>query len=177
MPPEQLQEGTVVYIISKRDGPRREDVAAQRLIQQNRGTIEKLANHLSAGRYGEMRKAAAEPAAVEVFEKTLQSGYTPGSQPVELRPYVRISPNNRVVVADLASGRQLHYLGELRGPRSAQRFVLATRENGFHVTLEEDLSGRLADLDGREMTADDAEALLKRDIAERLDIDRGDDDC
>jgi hypothetical protein len=166
----------VVHIISKRDGPRREDVEAKRVIQQNRGTIEKLANHLSAGRYGEMRRAAAEPVAAEVFEKTLHSGYTPGSQPAVLRPYVRISPNNRVVVADLASGRQLHYLGELRGRRGAQRFVLATRANGFHVPLEDELAGRLADLDGREMAADDADARLKRDIADRLDIDHDDED-
>jgi len=165
----------VVHIISKRDGPRREDVEAKRVIQQNRGTIEKLANHLSAGRYGEMRKAAAEPVATEVFQKSLHSGYTPGSQPAVSRPYVRISPNNRVVVADVASGRQLHYLGELRGPRNAQRFVLATRENGFHAALDEDLGERLADLDGREMAADDAEAALKRDIADRLGIDPDDD--
>jgi hypothetical protein len=165
----------VVHIISKRDGPRREDVEAKRVIQQNRGTIEKLANHLSAGRYGEMRKAAAEPVAVEVFRKTLHSGYTPGSQPAALRPYVRISPNNRVVVADLVSGRQLHFLGELRGARDAQRFVLATRENGFHAPLEDDLRDRLADLDGRAMSADDADVALKRDIADRLDIDPDDD--
>jgi hypothetical protein len=165
----------VVYIISKRDGPRREDVEAKRLIQQNRGTIEKLANHLSAGRFGEMRRAAQQPAEPEVFEKTLHSGYIPGSQPVEVRPYVRISPNNRVVVADLASGRQLHFLGELRGSRRTQRFTLATRENGFHVPLDSDLVDRLADLDGRDMSADDADSLLKRDIADRLDIDHDDD--
>ncbi|MFM9860325.1 hypothetical protein RUR49_17840 [Pseudoxanthobacter sp. M-2] len=165
----------MVHIISKRDGPRREDVEARRLIQQNRGTIEKLANHLSAGRFGEMRRAAQQPAAPDVFEKSSQSGYTPGSQAVELRPYVRISPNNRVVVADLVSGRQLHYLGELRGPRSARRFRLATRENGFYVPLESDLVERLADLDGRDMAADDADDLLKRDIADRLDIDHDDD--
>lgn len=165
----------MVHIISKRDGPRREDVEAKRLIQQNRGTIEKLANHLSAGRFSEMRRAAQQPAPPDVFEKTSQSGYTPGNQSVELRPYVRISPNNRVVVADLVSGRQLHYLGELRGSRSAQRFRLATRENGFYVPLESDLVDRLADLDGRDMAEDDADGQLKRDIAVRLDIDHDDD--
>ncbi|CDX61181.1 hypothetical protein LCM4577_14320 [Mesorhizobium sp. LCM 4577] len=41
----------MVEIISKRDGSRREDVAMKRLIEQNRATITRLADHISGGSY------------------------------------------------------------------------------------------------------------------------------
>ena len=44
----------MVYIISKRDGPRREEVAAKDFIQKNRTTIDALAGHLTAGRWQEL---------------------------------------------------------------------------------------------------------------------------
>ena len=41
----------MVEIISKRDGSRREDAAMRRLIEQNRATITRLADHISGGSY------------------------------------------------------------------------------------------------------------------------------
>ena len=46
----------MVEIISKRDGPRREDVQVKRLIEQNRSTIVRLADQISGGGYSASRK-------------------------------------------------------------------------------------------------------------------------
>ncbi|MEM8952386.1 MAG: hypothetical protein AAGC99_24015, partial [Pseudomonadota bacterium] len=84
--------------------------------------------------------------------------------------YVRISVNGRVVVADQETSKQLHFLGEIRGPRRSQHFVLATRENGFFALIEEELGTKLADLDGSAITSEFSEDDLIGTIAERLGI-------
>ena len=89
----------------------------------------------------------------------------------EARPYVRVSVNGRVVVADQETSRQLHFLGEIRGPRRSQRFVLATERNGFFARVEEELERTLADLDGRAITSEFSEDDLVDVITERLGID------
>ncbi|MGI9503393.1 MAG: hypothetical protein ACR2RE_10110, partial [Geminicoccaceae bacterium] len=90
------------------------------------------------------------------------------------RPYVRISMNGRVVVADQETSKQLHFLGEIRGPRRSQIFVLATKENGFFARVEDELKEKLADLDGRPLTSDFSEDDLIGILTERLGIESGD---
>jgi len=81
---------------------------------------------------------------------------------------VRISPNNRVVVADEDTGRQVHFLGELRRIDGRRRFVLATAENKFFSPLDPDLVAALADLDGTDVAGGAAERALSEGIASRL---------
>src|SRR5262245_22001860 len=116
----------MVEIISKRDGPRKEDVAAKRFIEKNRATIKGIADHLTGGRWQQSRNPvpAARP------QPSGKLWYTPASRPPQSEPYVRISLNGRVVVADLATGRQLHFIGELRGEKQSRHLALATSQNG-----------------------------------------------
>jgi hypothetical protein len=158
----------MVHIISKRDGPRREDVAAKTFIEKNRATIDSLANHLTAGRWGELRN----PAPAQMPAPSGKLWFTPPSRPQEAMPYVRISLNDRVVVADLASGRQLHFIGEIRGASRARRFTLATQENGFFAPVDDGLRQVLADLDGLALPDASSEERLKQDIAARLGFDK-----
>ena len=86
----------------------------------------------------------------------------------EARPYVRISPNNRVVVVDEETGRQMHFVGELRRVEGRRRFALATRENRFFSPVEGGIAAALTDLDGREVAGTMAERALADEIAARL---------
>jgi len=45
----------MAYIISKRDGPHREELKAKDFLQKNRTKINSLANHLTLGRWQELR--------------------------------------------------------------------------------------------------------------------------
>ncbi|XUJ33547.1 hypothetical protein ACQ5SK_38405 [Bradyrhizobium japonicum] len=94
----------MAYIISKRDGPHREELKAKDFLQKNRTKINSLANHLTLGRWQELRNPTPpiEP------QPSGKLWSTPPARPKEVEPYVRISYNGRVVIADLASGRQLH---------------------------------------------------------------------
>jgi len=159
----------MVEIISKRDGPRREDVEARRHIRDNWGTIETLANRLSNGGYAAMRKRQAQP----------QPNGAPGGSTFHIlggpaaaasRPYVRISPNNRVVVMDLASGKQMHFLGEIRRREGVDRFLLARAENGFRHPMDDALQDRLADLDAQAVDASFDEDALSEAISQRLGL-------
>jgi len=47
----------MVDIISKKTGPRREDVVAKRLINNNWSTISRLADQISNGGYSKSRQA------------------------------------------------------------------------------------------------------------------------
>ncbi len=163
----------MVDIISKRDGPRREDVAARRVLQENRGTIHKMMDHLTGG---QLNSQAAKPAAPEPEGLVIHTGRVIDSREAA-RPYVRVSVNGRVVVADQETSRQLHFLGEIRGPRRSQHFVLATKANGFYAVIDEALEEPLADLDGRSFDSDFSEDDLVDTITERLDIrqDKADD--
>lgn len=156
----------MVDIISKRDGPRREDVAARKLLKENRGTIHKMMDHLTGG---QLKSQAAKPIAPEPEGLVIHTGRVIDSRETA-RPYVRISVNGRVVVADQETSKQLHFLGEIRGHRRSQRFVLATKENGFFALIEEDLGVKLADLDGSAITSEFSEDDLIGTITERLGI-------
>lgn len=157
----------MVDIISKRDGPRREDVAAKRLIDQNRPIIEGLANQLSGGNYAAMRQPPKPPQPDGFILHDLGAG--PVAETV-YRPYVRISVNNRVVLVDGATNKQLHFLGEVRDGPVHRQFVLATSENKFFSPLDDELSQKLADIDHRVINADYAEEDLAAEIGERLDL-------
>jgi hypothetical protein len=157
----------MVYIISKRDGPHREEVAAKDFIQRNRTKIDAVANHLTAGRWQELRNPAPAP-------QPQPSGKlfsTPPARPRETEPYVRISLNGRVVIADLASGRQLHFVGELRGKGQLRYFALATRENGIFEPLDHGLCAVLGDLEGVSVPDEASEQRLEQVIAGRLGLD------
>lgn len=157
----------MVYIISKRDGPHREEVAAKDFIQKNRTKINALANHLTGGRWQELRNPTPPP-------QPQPSGNlwsTPPGRPREAEPYVRISLNGRVVIADLASGRQLHFVGELRGTGQSRFLALATRENGIFEPLDDGLCKVLADLEGVSVPDEISEERLERMIAGRLGLD------
>jgi hypothetical protein len=157
----------MVYIISKRDGPHREEVAAKNFIQKNRTKIDALANHLTAGRWQELRNPTP-PAQPQPSGKLFS---TPPARPKETEPYVRISLNGRVVIADLASGRQLHFVGELRGRGQSRYFALATRENGIFDPLDDGLCTVIADLEGMSVPDEASEQRLEQLIASRLGLD------
>ncbi len=154
-------------IVSKRSGPRREDQAARRLIEQNRGTIERLADQISNGAYS-ASKAAPRPQSPEASGLIMSD--LRGPAPVRrAKPYVRISPNRRVVVVDDTTSRQMHHLGELRRVDGRMTFVLATTANGFFSALEPALADRLAPLDGVALDAERTEAALAAEIGALLD--------
>lgn len=161
----------MVDIISKRDGPRREDVAAKRLLQENRGTIHKMMDHLSGGQLNSRQQKPVPPQPEGLI---IHTGRTIDSRDTA-RPYVRVSVNGRVVVADQETSKQLHFLGEIRGPRRSQHFVLATKENGFFALIEDELGQKLIDLDGRTIAGDFSEDDLIRAITEKLGLGQADD--
>ena len=156
----------MVDIISKRDGPRREDVAAKKVLQENRGTIHKMMDHLTGGQLRSLRQPAPAPEAEGLI---IHTGRATDARD-QVSPYIRISVNGRVVVADRETSRQLHFLGELRGPRRGQRFVLATKENGFFALVEDHLKELLDEFDGREISRDFAEEDLIEALTERLGL-------
>lgn len=157
----------MVHIISKHDGPHREEVAAKDFIQKNRTKINALANHLTGGRWQELRNPAPPPQP----QPSGKLWYTPPSRPREAEPYVRISLNGRVVIADLASGRQIQFIGELRGKGPSRHFALATRENGIFEPLDHGIYEVLADLEGVIVPDEACEERLERIIASRLGLD------
>lgn len=159
----------MVDIISKRDGPRREDVAAKRVLRENRGTIHKMMDHLTGGQLKSMQQKPAP--APEAERLIIHTGRATDARDT-VSPYVRISVNGRVVVADQETSRQLHFLGEIRGPRRSQRFILATKENGFYALIEDELKGKLADLDGKDVSHDFSEDDLIKALNERLGLHR-----
>lgn len=155
-------------IISKKSGPRAEDQQAKQHLQRNWGTIEKLADTLSGGKYSadKARKADPGPQAQGLIFVDHARARLP-DVPV---PYLRISANGRVVLADNSSGQQLHFLGQLKRVNGAVRFILATAENGFFSPLDPDIQARIADLADLTISRDYSEDALSQDIKTRLAI-------
>ena len=158
----------MVYIITKDDGPRKEDVAAKKFIESNRTTIDRLANHLSGGRWQDIKNARNAQVQVVEQDRRSFSGYVPVGRAEASRPYIRISLNNRVVVADEETSRQVLFLGEMRRGAAGRVFRLATRENGFFAPLTDEILDVLSGLDGLVLGEDDAEEPFKRELAARL---------
>ena len=152
----------MVDIFSKREGPRLEDVKARRLLTQNAGTIRKLADQISNGGFSKMQARRREPPKPDgLIIHDLKARVT--SDVAE--PYVKVSLNNRVVLVDRSTGRQMQMLGEIRGSVLSKRFVLASSENGFFSPLDPEMQAALAHLDGVEIT----DAFSDRDLADRLE--------
>ena len=116
----------MVEIISKRDGPRREDMQVKRLIEQNRSTIVRLADQISGGGYSASRKPRQQPKAEGLI---IHVGGSAAS--AEASPSIRVTMNGRVISKDQNTGRQLHHIGDVRDRNGEQIFVLATKQNGF----------------------------------------------
>jgi len=158
-----------VDIISKRSGPRPEDERARRHLQRNWGTIERLADTFSGGKYSadKARKAAPLPQAQGLIIVDQARPRLP-DQPV---PYLRISPHGRVVIADSSSGLQLHFLGQLKRVDGEIRFVIATQENGFLSPLDPGVVDLIADLANRAINRAYSEDDLAADLKRSLKID------
>ena len=85
----------MVEIISKSDGPRREDAAAKHFIRENAGTINKIAQQLSGGRLRSLSNAETIPAPLPT-----KRGPSAPSRDGEKKPYVKVSHNGRVIAVD-----------------------------------------------------------------------------
>lgn len=157
----------MVEIISKRDGPRREDAGFKRLIEQNRSTIVRLADQISGGGYTASRTARQAPKAEGLIIHT--GGRS--STAAEPSPKIRVSLNGRVIAVDQNSGRQLHHIGDIRDRGGEQVFVLATKANGFFSPVDEAIAESLLELNGAGIDAAHTEEQLAADIGVRLGIE------
>ncbi|POF30866.1 hypothetical protein [Roseibium marinum] len=160
----------MVDIFSKKDGPRREDVAAKRLINENRATIHRLADQISNGGFSrsreKLRQSRQEPKPDGLIIHILGGSQTRE----ETDPAVRISANNRVFVMDKISGKQLLFLGEIRSRGTTRYFALATEENGFISPLEEDVEQDLEDLNGIVIETPDIQEKFLEVMRKRLEV-------
>ena len=158
----------MVDIISKRDGPRAEDVRARKLIEENRATITKLADQFSQGAYSASRAAtkAPEPQLSGKLYHQVGGRAPRATSPASVR--VRISVNNRVVAFDPESGRQIHFLGEIRRLDGQRYFALALTENGFMSNVAPEVVEAIGELDGQIIDSNCPESLLAEEISERL---------
>ena len=155
-------------IHSRQSGAREEDKHAKEHLRRNWGTIEKLADTLSGGKYSaDKAKKAAPPPQAQGLIIVDQSRPRLPDAPV---PYLRISVNGRVVLADNSSGIQLEFLGQIKRVNGEKCFVIATKENGFFSPLAADVAERIADLAGRTINRDYSEDDLATDIRMRLQI-------
>ncbi len=157
-----------MYIITKNDGPRKEDVAAKDVIRRNWGTIDALANQISGGRWQDIKQARAANTSVAEYDRKSFVGYASTDRRSSARPYIRISLNNRVVVVDEDTNRQLLFLGEIRHRPYGRVFCLASRANGFFDPAPEEVQAALAELDGCVLSGDEVDEPFKRELATRL---------
>ena len=158
----------MVDIISKKDGPRECDVKIKKLIDNNRGTINQMADVLSGGR---LSAQANQPARQPVASTTSYFFTYKKSKPAA-KPYVRLSHNGRVVIVDQDTSKQTHFIGEIRVKDGNEFFRVATKENGFFSEAEDEIIEILADLDGCQITDDYTEDMLKDEISEKLGIEK-----
>lgn len=159
----------MVKIISKRDGPRPEDVRMRGLLEQNRATITRIADHISAGAYSANRMAKPkEKQARGLIIHTGTSTTRPGDE--VMLPAIRISLNGRVSVIDGNTGYQLHHLGDIRTRDGIETFVLATAENGFISPVDGEIASALDEIDGISITGEAGEDDLAAAIRGRLGI-------
>ncbi len=161
----------MVEIISKRDGPRREDERARHLIGRNRATISRLADQLTQGGYSAQKAArAVGPVQPEPEGKIIRhfGAYGAGAPEEGGDLRVKVSVNDRVVAYDGDTGRQLHLLGEIRRQDGVRYFALATRTNGFLSGLPPDVAAPIEELDGQIIDKACPESLLAAEIARRL---------
>lgn len=156
----------MIEIVSKRNGPRREDEAARRLIEANRPTIERLANHFSGGTWSQRHAPKPAAEAEGLIIHTARAATTDAPP----KPFLRLAVNGRVSMVDANSGRQMHHIGEVRRRDGRTTFRLATRDNGFFSPVDDTLAAALADLDGQPVEDRAAERSLIDAIGGRLGI-------
>lgn len=156
----------MVDIISKKDGPREEDVRLKTLIKNNQRTITALADRLSQGNYSRSRQPVAPKPAPETSSKFYYRLSTPSQETT--KPYIRISINGKVTIVDENSRKQLHHIGDIRRYVLNEKFILATKENNFFKPLADDIADELLQFDQIELTADYTEDQLKEDISKKL---------
>ncbi|WP_305985371.1 hypothetical protein [Roseibium sp. MMSF_3544] len=160
----------MVEIFSKKDGPRREDVAAKRLINENRTTIHRLADQISNGGFTRsrqlMKQAREEPKPDGLVFHFMDNSPTQA----EPEPRLRRSPNGRVFVMDTKTGKQMLFLGEFRDRGAVRYFALATKQNGFISPVDADIEDTLATLDGVVIETAEIEEKLLEVIRERLQV-------
>lgn len=155
-------------IISKKSGPRREDVQAKRHINQNWGTIEKIADQISGGQYSaDKTKKKATPPQVSgkiIIDQAVRSA------PEVAKPYLRVSVNGRVIVADENTGKQLNFLGQLKRMNGAVRFIIATKDNGFFSPVDDETYDLISDLADQVINRGFSEKDLEQELKTRLKI-------
>lgn len=156
----------MVDIISKKDGPREEDVRLKTLIKNNQRTITALADRLSQGNYSRSRQPVSPKPAPETFSKFYYRLSTPSQETT--KPYIRISINGKVTIVDENSRKQLHHIGDIRRYVLNEKFILATKENNFFKPLADDIADELLQFDQIELTDDYTEDQLKEDISKKL---------
>jgi hypothetical protein len=139
---------------------------AQQLIERNRATITKIADQLSMGAYSASKQPVPEPRAQGLIIHVLDRSRSTDT-PV---PYVRISPNDRIVLADQVSGRQLEFLGQIRRHSEGRRFALAIKANGFFSELTGEVAAKLVPLDGKELSVEYGEEALAAEIGRLLGL-------
>lgn len=166
-------------IFSKRDGPRPEDARARRLISENAGTIRKLADQISNGGFTKMRKDQARRNEKPKPDGLLIYTMSAPAKPDDPDPYIRLSLNGRVVLADRNSGRQIQLLGEIRGKSGSRRFVIASEENGFISPVSDEIRELLAQYENIELNPEFTdEDIVQRfgeclGLADKRHLDRG----
>ena len=160
----------MVDIFSKSDGPRREDIACKRIIEENKTTIHKLADQISGGQFSRSRAANAK--AKESPKPDGLRIHIMGSAPAPSAPdpVVRVSLNGRVIVVDNTTSKQMRFLGQMRTKNGQNFFALATKENGFISPLDEETEELLCDLNGVIIENDDIEKKFVDVITRRLDL-------
>ncbi|MET1416764.1 hypothetical protein ABVF61_31180 [Roseibium sp. HPY-6] len=160
----------MVEIISKKEGPRREDVAAKRLINENRTTIHRLADQISNGGFSRSRKQLNQSREAPKPDGLVFHFMDNSPTQVEPEPRLRRSPNGRVFVMDTKTGKQMMFLGEIRERGSVRYFALATKQNGFISPVEEAVEDILAELDGIVIETPEIEDKILGVIRDRLQV-------
>ena len=156
----------MVDIISKRDGPRREDAEIRQFLGRNRSIITKLADQISNGQYSRSKLPQQAPQPEGLI---IHIGDRPAAEP-ELQPRIRVTANGRVIAVDIGSSRQLVHFGDIREVGHVRTFVLASAANGYVAPLDDETCDTLADIDGVLMGTSYDTGELAADIGRRLDI-------
>jgi hypothetical protein len=167
----------MVYVHSKKDGPRLEDLPNIRAVRENRHVIQRMVQQLTGaspssaggqgccqhGNCGHSHGEDTDSGKSSIYLGARSSGRAP-------RPSIRVTFNGRVLMVDENSNRQLLFLGNVRRGPDGERFVLATRENGFSAVVEETVAAALGGLDGKPLSDTFDEDALEGEIAFRLDL-------
>lgn len=163
--------GEPVDILSRRNGPREEDKHAKAHLRQNWGTIEKLADQISGGGYSANKSRVGGKKDEPLASGLIFVDQAARPQVDVPEPYLRISMNGRVVLADKNTGIQLHFLGQLKRQNGIVRFQIATSANGYISELDPELVALIGDLADKAIDRTYPEETLCTDLKTRLGLD------